>query len=211
MVKSSDSRPTQTWFISSPATSELCDVGHRGLGKCWGQERHSQPRGSPGKLSHGVRWPGYIRGTAQQPLCLASSNRDAGSSSGSFWSFQKCGILSEGRWHKASYSVSPWKQNLNPSSAGERQGRVVGRPGALQPGCSGFEPQHPHCTVICTPGLVFSSENGTAHNEGHKWFMSGTSHKQGTQLTWAVTNQLWMGKLILPSQRMRLGFLLPGF
>ena len=104
MVKSSDSRPTQTWFISSPATSELCDMGHRGLGKCWGQERQSQPRGSPGKLSHRVWWPGYIRGTAQQPLCLASSNRVAGSITGSFWSFQKYGIWSEGKWPKASYS-----------------------------------------------------------------------------------------------------------
>lgn len=38
--------------MHSPTTKELRDLGHKGLGKCQGEEGHSQPRGSPRKLSH---------------------------------------------------------------------------------------------------------------------------------------------------------------
>lgn len=68
-------------------------------------------------------------GHGGQPVCLTSSNRAAVSIVGSFWSFQKCGIWSEGRWHKASYSEF-LPGNKTQTQKRREVGRGVGKAGS---------------------------------------------------------------------------------
>lgn len=117
VVKSSGSLLTQTWFRSSLATQELCDLGHKGLGKCRQKEWCSQPEGLSWKAeSWGVWQPGYIQGMMGQPQSLASSHKAAVSLAhlGVF-----NGIWSESRWHKASYlEFLSGNKTQTPKSAG---------------------------------------------------------------------------------------------
>ena len=68
------------------------------------------------------------------------------------------GVKASGlRLHIQSFSLETKPKPIKCWGEAGKGGRKAGSPAAR---LLWLDPQHPHGTVMCTPGLVFSSENG---------------------------------------------------
>lgn len=131
IATSSAPQLAQTWFPSSPAAEEWCDLGHRGLGKCQDEEGHSQKTGS----RRGLGGLGTVRAQWDgQPLGPVPSHRAVVNSIGSFWSFEVKTGGAKPHSHSCSLEVAP--QRVRGGEAG-RGVRWLGAPQSRGPG---FEP-----------------------------------------------------------------------